>query len=124
MTEPKPSVKALLLSMTKAQRDQLDLIEALAKALPEGDEDPFLGVEEAQAEFNGIGRGTIATAAAAGELNASRGARGKILVRRSELARWIASRPFKPGPRRGTENDDSDALEDALQTGELVRGAR
>ena len=123
MTEPKPSVKALLLSMTKAQREQLDLIEALAKSLPEGDEDPLLGVDEAQAEF-GVGRGTIATAAAAGDLSASRGARGKILVRRSELARWIDSRPFKPGPRRVEEHDDSDALEDALQNGELVRGAR
>lgn len=123
MTERTTSVKALLLSMAETSRKQLDLIETLAKALPDADTDPLLGVDEAQSEF-GVGRGTIATAAAAGELSASRGARGKVLVRRSELERWIASRPFKPGPRRVEETDDGDALEDALRSGELVRGAK
>jgi hypothetical protein len=121
MTELKTSVKALLLSMTKAQREQLDLIEALAKALPDSAEDALLGVDDLLKEFK-LGRGTVQGAVERGELTASRGARGKILVARSEVERWIASRPYKPGPRRVEETDDGNALEEALASGELVRG--
>jgi len=122
MTDNKASVKALLLSLTKTQREQLDLIDALANALPDGDNDPLLGVEDLKPYK--CGRGTLQTAAENGELTVSRGSRGKLLVRKSELERWIASRPYKPGPRRVEETDDGDALEEALASGELVRGAK
>lgn len=122
MTDNKASVKALLLSMTKAQREQLDLIDALAHSLPDAESDQQLGLNELFEEFK-VGRGTVQTAVAAGELTASRGARGKILVARSEVERWLRSRPYKPGPRRVEEQDDGDALEEALRSGELVRGA-
>jgi len=85
--------------------------------------DPQLGVDELLKEFK-LGRGTVQSAVERGELTASRGARGKILVARSEVERWLRSRPYKPGPRRVEESDDGDALEDALRSGELVRGAR
>ncbi|HET7540684.1 MAG TPA: helix-turn-helix domain-containing protein [Polyangiaceae bacterium] len=85
--------------------------------------DQLLGVDELLAEY-GIGRGTVQTAVANGELTATRGARGKILVSRSEVDRWLRARPYKPGPRRVEEPDDGDALADALRSGELVRGGR
>lgn len=86
--------------------------------------DQQLGVGELFAEFK-VGRGTVQTAVAAGELTASRGARGKILVARSEVERWLRSRPYKPGPRRVVDaDDDGDALQEALASGDLVRGAK
>ncbi len=84
--------------------------------------DPQLGVDQLFAEFK-LGRGTVQSAVERGELSASRGARGKILVARSEIERWLRSRPYKPSLRRVEEADDVDALEDALRSGELVRGA-
>ncbi len=110
--------------MTKSQREQLDLIEALANALPDASSDEQLGVDELLRDYK-LGRGTVQSAVERGELTASRGARGKILVLQSEIERWLKSRPYKPGPRRVEESDsDTDAIEDALLSGDLVRGAR
>ena len=101
-------------SLLRAQLAEIDSAPA---------NDPQLGCDELLKEFK-LGRGTVQGAVERGELTASRGARGKILVRKSEIERWIASRPYRPGPRRVEETDDSDALEDALRSGDLVRGAK
>jgi hypothetical protein len=101
-------------SLLRAQLLELDTAPA---------NDPQLGVDELFAEYK-IGRDAVRSAVERGELTASRGARGKILVLRSEVDRWLRSRPYKPGPRRVAENDDGDALQNALASGELVRGGR
>ena len=123
MNPNNPSVKALLLSLTKTQREQLDLIDALANALPDAESAQQLGCDDLLKEFK-LGRGTVQSAVERGELTVSRGARGKILVARSEVERWLRSRPYKPGPRRVEEVDDGDALQEALSSGELVRGVK
>ncbi|MEI9940371.1 MAG: helix-turn-helix domain-containing protein [Pseudomonadota bacterium] len=101
-------------SLLRAQLAEIDSAPA---------NDPQLGCDDLLREFK-LGRGTVQSAVERGELTASRGARGKILVARSEVERWLRSRPYKPGPRRVEETDDTDALEDALRSGDLVRGAK
>ena len=123
MTRKEEQVKAALLAEADAYEALARAKRAQAEALNEGDEDPLLGVDELLEQFK-LGRGTVQSAVERGELTASRGARGKILVRRSEVERWLKSRPYRPGVRRVVEADDSDALADALQSGELVRGAK
>ncbi len=82
-----------------AARTTVALLEA---ELEEHDRAPAndqqLGCDDLLREYK-LGRGTVQTAVTAGELTASRGARGKILVARSEVERWLRSRPYKPGPR-------------------------
>jgi|SRR6187401_1339262 len=123
MTRKEQQVKAALLAEADAFEALARAKRAQAEALEESGEDKQLGCDELLEEFK-LGRGTVQGAVERGELTASRGARGKILVARSEIERWLRSRPYKPGPRRIEETDDGDALQDALATGELVRGAK
>ena len=101
-------------SLLEAELDEIERFPA---------NDQQLGCDDLLKEFR-LGRGTVQSAVERGELTASRGARGKILVARSEVERWLRSRPYKPGPRRVEETDDRDALEEALASGELVRGGK
>lgn len=122
MTDDK--TKRKLNAALMAARTAVQLLEAELDEIERSPaNDPQLGCDDLLKEFK-LGRGTVQTAVANGELTASRGARGKILVARSEVERWLRSRPYKPGPRRVEETDDVDALQDALATGELVRGAK
>lgn len=125
LNDPRASVKALLLSLTKTQREQLDLIEALARALPDaGTESDLLDAKQTFAEF-GIGVDGLKAAAARGELALSKGPRRRIQVSRAELLRWLASRPYKPTHKAAAPlADDVDALDAELKRGGLVRGAR
>jgi hypothetical protein len=122
MTDDK--TKRKLVAALSAARTTVTLLEAELDDLERSPaNDQQLGCDDLLKEFK-LGRGTVQSAVERGELTASRGARGKILVLRSEVERWLRSRPYKPGPRRVEENDDGDALEDALRSGELVRGAK
>jgi excisionase family DNA binding protein len=117
--------KRKLEAALSAARATVSLLEAELEDTERGnDTEPLLGLDELMGQYK-IGRGTVQSAVERGELAASRGARGKILVTRSEVERWLKSRPYKPGPRRVEGSDsETDAIEDALLSGELVRGAR
>ena len=123
MTDDNQKRKLVEAALASAESNVALLRAVLADLDSAPGNDPQLGVDDLLKEYK-LGRGTVKTAVAAGELIASTGARGKILVLRSEVERWLRSRPYKPGPRRVEENDDGDALQDALASGELVRGSR
>lgn len=123
MTDDKTKRKLVEAALSSAESNVALLRAVLADIDAAPSNDPQLGCDDLLKEFK-LGRGTVQSAVERGELTASRGARGKILVLRSEVERWLRSRPYKPGPRRVEENDDGDALEDALRSGELVRGSR
>ena len=78
-----------------ALRAQADALEALAASLgPEADE--LLDLQACKA--HDVGRDALKGAAERGELAISRGPRGKLLVKRSALEAWLASKPYKPPP--------------------------
>jgi len=115
--------KRKLEAALNAARATVALLEAELSDVEQAD-DPLLGVDELHEQFS-CGRDAVRAAVERGELTASRGARGKILVARSEIERWLRSRPYKPGPRRAEPSEvDTDALEEELASGGLVRGAR
>lgn len=63
--------------------------------------DDLLGLPELRRLF-GIGRDALLAAIDRGEIEAHRGTRQRLLVRRSEAERWIASRPAQPRQARQT----------------------
>jgi len=75
------------LALLRAERDD---VTAGATA-----DDPLLGTKEIFAE-TGLGHDGVKAAAERGELAVSRGPRGKLLVARSELRRYLQSKPIKP----------------------------
>jgi hypothetical protein len=77
-------------------------------------------------ERYGLGRDAILGAVGRGELVASRGARGKILVSRAEVERWIASRPVTVRTRERARSADvvSIAAWERDQQAELDRARR
>lgn len=75
-------------------------------ALPDGGgEDPLLNTKQIQAE-TGLGHDGVKRAIERGELSASRGPRGQILVARSELRRYLTSKPVQPRTRKAAPPDD------------------
>lgn len=56
--------------------------------------DELLNARQALAEF-GIGHNAIKAAAERGDLSVSRGSRGRLMVERGELRRYIKSRPVR-----------------------------
>jgi hypothetical protein len=91
------TARAALLAQAAALRAQADVLEALASTLPDAAGDELLGVKECAAL--GVGRDALRAAAERGELNVSRGVRGKLLVRRSALVAWLESKPVKGAER-------------------------
>jgi hypothetical protein len=87
------SAAATLLAQAVALRAQADALEALAATLPEA-ADELLGVVECSDRY-AVGRDALRGAALRGELAVTRGARGKLLVRRSALEAWLTSRPLQ-----------------------------
>ena len=117
------SAKAPFKLQAQLLRLLADSLDALADALPEridGAAD-LLDAEQALAEF-GVGRDGLKNAARRGELTLSRGARGKLLVARCELRRWLESRPYKGKARAmklvAPEDDDTVARE--IRAGRLI----
>jgi len=124
MTDNNTKRKLVEAALASVETTRALLLAQLAEIDSAPANDPQLGCDDLLKAYK-IGRGTVQTAVANGELTASRGARGKILVARSEVERWLRSRPYKPGPRRVEDTDDGrDALEELIATGELVRGAK
>ena len=90
------SASAALRVQAAALRAQADTLEALAATLgPEADE--LLGVRDCKAL--GVGRDALLAAADRGELQVSRGPRQRLQVRKSELDRWLSSKPYQPRDR-------------------------
>jgi hypothetical protein len=118
-----PIVQALLAeaegheSLARAAR----LRAAAATADPTAD-DEHLDVKQTHAEY-GVARDGLKNAADRGELAITLGARGKLLVRRSELVRWLDSRPYRSKRKVAPAENDFDAIDAELQRGGLVRGA-
>lgn len=80
-----------------ALRAQLSALQATVDALADSLESPgdeLLGVRECRAL--GVGRDALLAGAARGELELTRGPRQRLQVRRSELARWLESKPYAP----------------------------
>lgn len=99
---------------------QADTLEALAAEAERGSgADPVLDSEQTLARYS-IGRDGLKAAAERGELTLQRGARGKIMVRESELRRWLESRPYQARPRKVEAETDLDAWE-REQEAELAR---
>lgn len=107
---------------------EAEAYQALAKAarmraevasLAVRETDELLDVTRARAEF-GVGRDGLKNAADRGEITLSRGARGKLWVTRTELRRWLDSRPYKSS-KATPVTDDVDAIEEELKRGTLVR---
>jgi hypothetical protein len=85
-------------SLASARALVASLEAALAAALEPRQPD-LLDSRQALAEF-GIGRDGLLAASDRGEIRITRGARNKILVERSELQRWVRSRPVAPRQER------------------------
>ncbi|MEI9936673.1 MAG: hypothetical protein WDO69_05565 [Pseudomonadota bacterium] len=83
---------AQALAALRAQAEALTLaIDTLAASLAApGDE--LLGVRECRALR--VGRDALLAAAKRGEVQLSRGPRQRLQVRRSELEKWLQSRPY------------------------------
>ena len=61
--------------------------------------DALFDAKQSLAKY-GLGHEGLRGAAERGELDVFKGARGKLLVLESNLRKYIASRPYKPTPRR------------------------
>lgn len=116
-------IKAPLKLQARALRAQADALDALADTL-RGESDglsDLLDAEQALAEF-GVGRDGLKNAARRGELVLSRGARGKLLVARGELRRWLESRPYKVKLGGLKLVEDVDLLDREIRAGRLIAG--
>jgi hypothetical protein len=117
---PSANAGAALLAQAAALHAQADALEALALALPDHDADELLDLTQLRQCYQ-LGRASILGAVERGELVASRGARRRILVRRSAAEAWLASRPVSP---RASSLPEPDATLDdweRAQDGELER---
>jgi hypothetical protein len=91
------TTKRKLEAALASARVTVTLLEAELADVTQGviGDDPLLDTKQALAEF-GIGHDGIKSAIERGELAASRGGRGKILIARSELRRYLQSKPVRP----------------------------
>jgi hypothetical protein len=106
-TDPKRKLEAALASA----RATVSILEAELESIEtQPAHDELLDAKSSLARF-GLGPEALRAAAERGELKVSRGARGKLLVLESELRRYIASRPYKPTPRRTQPPENLDAWE-------------
>lgn len=88
-------------TLLEAELEQVDALGA--------DGEQMLTTAQTLAEF-GIGHDAVKAAAERGELTVSRGARGKLLIERAEIRRYIKSRPLRPRKAAPAANlDDWDA---------------
>jgi hypothetical protein len=86
-------------------------------------DDALLDAKQSQAKY-GLGHEGLRGGAERGELAVQRGARGKLLVLESELRRYIASRPYKPTPRRALPSANLDQWEAEADRSLRVVGGR
>lgn len=86
-----------LYAQAAALRVQADTLQALAEAVSDVATDELLDLAALRTEY-AIGRDGVLSAVGRGELTASRGPRGRILVARSEIERFLRSRPVRRKP--------------------------
>jgi hypothetical protein len=121
-TKSKVKLAEALRAEAAALEAQAAAKRAQAEALAEEPRDEYLNVEQTLEHYN-AGRDALIAAAERGEIELKRGARRQLLVLRSELERWIASRPYKPTPRKVGPPSDLDAWEKEADRA-LAGGAR
>lgn len=118
-----PTQKRKLEAALSAARATVALLEAELDDVTQGvtGDDPLLDTKQIKLEC-GLGHGGVKAAIERGELTASRGPRGKILVLRSELRRYLQSRPVQPKPRKAQPTDDMGAWD--AQALRAIQGGR
>lgn len=127
LAKPEQSGKVCLRALLLAQADALESQAATLRALAETADndtagpDPLLDADETL-ERHGIGRDGLKAAGDRGELKLSRGSRGKLLVRESELIRYLESRPYQP--RRAKPEPVTGDSWDAEMERQLAKGGR
>lgn len=125
MTDTTTNVKTLLLTQAQALRAQADVLEAQAKALPDGDAgDPWLDLESPDV-VSTIGANTARSWVKSGRLKSSTAERGRYIFRKSWLDAAIEASPVQPRTRKAKPAADLDAWE-AEQERELrvLQGGR
>jgi len=102
-----------LLAAAEALEAQAKILRALAAYQVEigARTDRLLGLREI-ADLYHVGREGILAAVRRNELAACRGARACIMVRESELDRWIAARPVVTARAAGHGNSTDQSLDD------------
>ena len=108
---------ALVRAALDACRAAAALLEAELSAPVAEPDDPLLDLLEIRA-LHGVGRIAVSEAIRRGDLRASQGPRRRILVRASEVRRWLESRPMRGHSVPATDGDDP--LAAALARGELI----
>ncbi len=113
-------VRAALLAQAAALRAQAEVLETLADGVATFEPNALLDLGELQRNYH-LGRAAIRKGVEQGELTASRGARGRILVRRTDIEAWIASRPMIVAARASSPEATAFADWDRAQDRELAR---
>lgn len=110
--KPRSSLALVLRAQAQALRAQAAVLEAAAtdaESSTRPDDDALLTLADLERDYH-LGRDALQAAIRRDELHAVRGGRRRIMVRRSEVERWLASRPYRPGPRRAeSQPTDIDA---------------
>lgn len=103
-----PAPRGTAVALVRAARAQvsalLDQLDTLAAEL-EQPRDELLGVTECKAL--GVGRDALKAAAERGELEITRGPKQRLQVTRSELDRWLKSKPYAPKATNEPEPDQA-----------------
>lgn len=92
-----------LLALADALDVQSRTIRALAAA-PEQQGPDLIDVKQAHADYS-VGRDALLAAESKGELKLQRASRGKILVSRAEIERWLRTRQWVPRKPRAAATD-------------------
>jgi hypothetical protein len=96
------------------------LVALLEAELLDVDHDPILDLETAAKEHR-VSSWTLRSWATSGRLPATRGARGKLLVKRSDVRAALLAAPVVPKARKATEDLDVDPYDAMLASGTVVR---
>ena len=118
-------IRQVLLSQAQALRTQADVLEAQAKALPDGDAgDPWLDLESPDV-VGTIGANTARTWIKAGRLQSSTAERGRYIFRKSWLDAAIEAAPVQPRTRKAAPAGDLEVWErEQEQELRVLKGGR
>jgi len=113
---------ALEAALATARATVVTLEAALAAEAGCGGDDEVLDLAALHERYH-LGRSAVRQAIERGELKASRGAKGRILVRREAVEGWLSERPAVVSPRPRFTDSGSLAEWDRAQELELRRVA-
>lgn len=104
---------AILETQATTLETQAATIRTLVKALraTPATDDPLLDLRQLQERYQ-IGRSAALNAIRSGELPAVTGSRRRVMVRASDVDRWLASRPVTPRPPRSAPAEPVETLDD------------